>query len=131
MPTTAAVAEHVKAGSAPPAAAMALCRLDVPGLVLYSGTIAPGHHRRRDITLQEVFEAVGVHAAGSIDDVELAAVEDRRVRGAGAWGGQFTANTMSTTMEFLGLSPAVANDPATHPTRPPPPPRPARSAPAW
>jgi dihydroxy-acid dehydratase len=101
-----------------PAAAMALCRLDVPGLVLYSGTIAAGRHRGRDITLQEVFEAVGAHAAGSIDDAELAAVEASACPGAGACGGQFTANTMSTTMEFLGLSPAGVNDiPATHPDK--------------
>jgi dihydroxy-acid dehydratase len=98
-----------------PAAAMALCRLDIPGLVMYSGTIAAGRLHGRDITLQEVFEAVGAHAAGTIDDAELAAVEASACPGAGACGGQFTANTMSTTMEFLGLSPAGANDiPATH-----------------
>ncbi len=98
-----------------PAAAMALCRLDVPGLVMYSGTIAAGRLHGRDITLQEVFEAVGAHAAGTIDDAELAAVEASACPGAGACGGQFTANTMSTAMEFLGLSPAGANDiPATH-----------------
>ncbi|MBJ7593285.1 MAG: dihydroxy-acid dehydratase [Candidatus Dormibacteraeota bacterium] len=101
-----------------PAAAMALCRLDVPGLVLYSGTIAAGRLHGRDITLQEVFEAVGAHAAGRIDDAELAAVEATACPGAGACGGQFTANTMSTVMEFLGLSPAGANDiPATHPDK--------------
>jgi dihydroxy-acid dehydratase len=98
-----------------PAAAMALCRLDIPGLVIYSGTIAAGRLHGRDITLQEVFEAVGAHAAGSIDDAELAAVEASACPGAGACGGQFTANTMSTAMEFLGLSPAGVNDiPATH-----------------
>jgi dihydroxy-acid dehydratase len=98
-----------------PAAAMALCRLDIPGLVMYSGTIAAGRLHGRDITLQEVFEAVGAHAAGNIDDAELAAVEASACPGAGACGGQFTANTMSTAMEFLGLSPAGANDiPATH-----------------
>jgi dihydroxy-acid dehydratase len=97
-----------------PAAAMALCRLDIPGLVMYSGTIAAGRLHGRDITLQEVFEAVGAHAAGSIDDAELAAVEASACPGAGACGGQFTANTMSTAMEFLGLSPGGANDiPAT------------------
>ena len=89
-----------------PAAAMALCRLDIPGLVMYSGTIAAGRLHGRDITLQEVFEAVGAHAAGTIDDAELAAVEASACPGAGACGGQFTANTMSTAMEFLGLSPA-------------------------
>ncbi len=98
-----------------PAAAMALCRLDVPGLVVYSGTIAAGRLHGRDITLQEVFEAVGAHAAGTIDDDELAAVEASACPGAGACGGQFTANTMSTALEFLGLSPAGTNDiPATH-----------------
>ncbi len=98
-----------------PAAAMALLRMDVPGVILYSGTIAAGHHRGRDITLQEVFEVVGAHAAGRVDDAELRAVEEAACPGAGACGGQFTANTMSTAMEFLGLSPAGANDiPATH-----------------
>jgi dihydroxy-acid dehydratase len=98
-----------------PAAAMALLRLDLPGLILYSGTIAAGRYRGRDITLQEVFEAVGAHAAGRVDDAELRAVEAAACPGAGACGGQFTANTMSTAMEFLGLSPAGANDiPATH-----------------
>ncbi len=98
-----------------PAAAMALCRLDVPGLVMYSGTIAAGRLHGRDITVQEVFEAVGAHAAGSIDDAELAAVEAAACPGPGACGGQFTANTMSTAMEFLGLSPAGVNDiPAVH-----------------
>jgi dihydroxy-acid dehydratase len=98
-----------------PAAAMALCRLDVPGLVMYSGTIAAGHIHGRDITIQEVFEAVGAHAAGTIDDAELAAVEAAACPGRGACGGQFTANTMSTAMEFLGLSPSGTNDiPAVH-----------------
>ncbi|MBJ7608833.1 MAG: dihydroxy-acid dehydratase [Candidatus Dormibacteraeota bacterium] len=93
-----------------PAAAMALCRLDLPGLILYSGTIAAGRHGGRDITIQDVFEAVGAHAAGTIDDAELRAVEEAACPGAGACAGQFTANTMSTAMEFLGLSPAGAND---------------------
>jgi dihydroxy-acid dehydratase len=94
---------------------MALCRLDLPGLILYGGTIAAGRHRGRDITLQDVFEVVGAHAAGSADDAEVDAVEAAACPGAGACGGQFTANTMSTAMEFLGLSPAGANDiPATH-----------------
>jgi dihydroxy-acid dehydratase len=102
-----------------PAAAMALCRLDLPGLILYGGTIAAGRHRGRDITLQDVFEVVGAHAAGSADDAELEAVEAAACPGAGACGGQFTANTMSTAMEFLGLSPAGANDiPATHEQKP-------------
>ena len=93
-----------------PAAAMALARLDIPGLVLYSGTIAAGRHGGRDITLMEVFEAVGARAAGTIGDEELQAIEEAACPGAGACGGQFTANTMSTVMEFLGLSPAGANE---------------------
>jgi dihydroxy-acid dehydratase len=98
-----------------PAAAMALCRLDLPGVVLYSGTIAAGRHRGRDITLQEVFEVVGAHAAGRVDAAEVRAVEEAACPGAGACGGQFTANTMSTALEFLGLSPAGSNDiPALH-----------------
>jgi dihydroxy-acid dehydratase len=102
-----------------PAAAMALCRLDLPGLVLYGGTIAAGRHRGRDITLQDVFEVVGAHAAGNADDGEVEAVEAAACPGAGACGGQFTANTMSTAMEFLGLSPAGANDiPATDAHKP-------------
>jgi dihydroxy-acid dehydratase len=102
-----------------PAAAMALCRLDLPGLILYGGTIAAGRHRGRDITLQDVFEVVGAYAAGSADDAEVEAVEAAACPGAGACGGQFTANTMSTAMEFLGLSPAGANDiPATHEHKP-------------
>ena len=92
-----------------PAAAMALCRLDVPGLVLYNGTIAPGTFRGRDITIQEVFEAVGAYAAEKIDAEELHAVESAACPGAGACGGQFTANTMSTALEFLGLSPGGMN----------------------
>src|SRR5450432_3151695 len=101
-----------------PAAAMALCRLDIPGLVLYSGTIQPGRLRDRDLTVQDVFEAVGAYNAGRIDADELRAVEEHACPGAGACGGQFTANTMSTALEFLGLSPAGANAvPATHPDK--------------
>ena len=97
-----------------PAAAMALCRLDIPGLVLYSGTIQPGHLRGRDLTVQDVFEAVGAFNAGRIDADELRAVEESACPGPGACGGQFTANTMSCALEFLGLSPAGANEiPAT------------------
>jgi len=101
-----------------PAAAMALCRLDIPGLVLYSGTIAPGHLHGRDLTVQDVFEAVGAYNAGRIDAAELQAVEAAACPGAGACGGQFTANTMSCALEFLGLSPAGANEiPALHETK--------------
>ncbi|HET6847548.1 MAG TPA: dihydroxy-acid dehydratase [Gaiellales bacterium] len=92
-----------------PAAAMALCRLDVPGLVLYNGTIAPGTFRGKDITIQEVFEAVGAYAAEKIDAEELHEIESAACPGAGACGGQFTANTMSTALEFLGLSPGGMN----------------------
>ncbi len=92
-----------------PAGVMALCRLDVPGLVLYNGTIAPGTFRGRDITIQDVFEAVGAYAAGSIDATELHEVESAACPGAGACGGQFTANTMSTALDFLGISPAGLN----------------------
>jgi dihydroxy-acid dehydratase len=92
-----------------PAGAMALCRLDIPGLVLYSGSIAPGTFRGRDITIQDVFEAVGAYAAGKIDANELHEVESAACPGAGACGGQFTANTMSTALEFLGISPPGMN----------------------
>ena len=89
-----------------PAAAMAIARLNIPALALYSGSIAPGrHHDGRDLTIQDVFEAVGRHAAGTIDDDELAAIEINACPGAGACGAQYTANTMATVLEFLGLSP--------------------------
>jgi dihydroxy-acid dehydratase len=102
-----------------PAAAMALCRLDLPGLILFGGTIAAGRHAGRDLTVQDVFEVVGAYGAGRVDAAELDAVERAACPGAGACGGQFTANTMSAAMEFLGLSPAGANDiPATHPGKP-------------
>jgi dihydroxy-acid dehydratase len=88
-----------------PGAAMALARLDLPGLVLYGGSIAPGEVGGRAVTIQDVFEAVGAHAAGRLSDEELRALEDRACPGAGACGGQFTANTMATAIEFLGLAP--------------------------
>jgi dihydroxy-acid dehydratase len=93
-----------------PAAVMALVRLNLPGLALYSGTIGPGRHRGHDITLQDVFEAVGAVSAGKMAVAELREVEEHACPGAGACGGQFTANTMSTAIEFLGISPAGAND---------------------
>src|SRR2546425_8523077 len=93
-----------------PAAVMALVRINIPGLALYSGTIAAGRHRGRDITLMDVFEAVGAVAAGKMGADELREVEESACPGAGACGGQFTANTMSTAIEFLGISPAGAND---------------------
>jgi dihydroxy-acid dehydratase len=88
-----------------PGAAMALARLDVPGVLLYGGSILPGHYKGREVTIQEVFEAVGAHAAGTIDDDELRAIEEVASPGVGACGGQFTANTMATAFEVLGLSP--------------------------
>jgi len=101
-----------------PAAAMALARLDVPGLVLYNGSIAPGRFRGRDVTIQDVFEAVGAAAAGSMSNAEVHELENVACPGAGACGGQFTANTMATVLEFLGISPAGLNDvPATDPAK--------------
>ncbi len=101
-----------------PAAVMALARLNIPGLALYSGTIGPGRHRGHDITLQDVFEAVGAVAAGKMTRTELHEIEASACPGAGACGGQFTANTMSTALEFLGISPAGANDvPAMDPRK--------------
>ena len=92
-----------------PGGAMALVRLNIPGLVLYGGSIAPGQWEGRDVTIQDVFEAVGSHAAGKITDEQLCALEDAACPGPGACGGQFTANTMSTVCELLGVSPMEAN----------------------
>ena len=92
-----------------PAAAMALARMDLPGLVLYGGTIAAGSYRGKDVTIQDVFEAVGANAAGKITDKELHDLENVACPGAGACGGQYTANTMSTVMEMIGLSPMGFN----------------------
>jgi dihydroxy-acid dehydratase len=88
-----------------PAAAMALLRLNTPGVVLYGGSIMPGHYQGRDLTVQDVFEAVGANAAGRITDQELLDIENLACPGAGACGGQFTANTMATVMEMIGLAP--------------------------
>src|SRR5450432_1841162 len=88
-----------------PGAAMALLRLNVPSVVLYGGSILPGRYQGRDITIQDVFEAVGANAAGKITDGELLEIENHACPGAGACGGQFTANTMATVMELIGLSP--------------------------
>ncbi|MGZ8484558.1 MAG: dihydroxy-acid dehydratase [Candidatus Binatia bacterium] len=97
-----------------PGVVMALARLDIPGLALYGGSIAPGHLGDKDLTIQDVFEAVGAYASKRIDAEELLAVENAACPGAGACGGQFTANTMSTVMEFLGISPMGSNGiPAT------------------
>src|SRR5579863_3630856 len=92
-----------------PAAAMALARMNLPGMVLYGGTIAPGNFRGKDVTIQDVFEAVGANAAGKITDKDLRDLEDVACPGAGACGGQYTANTMSTVMEMIGLSPMGFN----------------------
>lgn len=110
-----------------PAAAMAAARLDIPTVILYGGTIMPGRCKsknadgtssERALTVQDVFEAVGAHAAGKIDDAELGEIERKACPGAGACGGQFTANTMAMVLTFLGLSPLGENDiPATHPDK--------------
>jgi len=101
-----------------PAAAMALARLDLPGLILYGGTIAAGSYRGKDVTIQDVFEAIGANAAGKISDADLQELEDVACPGAGACGGQYTANTMSTVMEMIGLSPMGFNSiPAIDPKK--------------
>lgn len=119
-----------------PAAAMAAARLDIPTVILYGGTIMPGHcpsksgkgqardarqgeEEGRALTVQDVFEAVGAHSAGRIDDAELHRIESHACPGAGACGGQFTANTMAMVLTFLGLSPLQLNDiPAIHADKP-------------
>jgi len=93
-----------------PAAGMALARMNIPGVVLYGGSIMPGNHRGKDLSVQDVFEAVGACAAGIIDEAELKEIEKAACPGAGACGGQFTANSMAMAMTFLGLSPMGAND---------------------
>ena len=92
-----------------PAAVMAVARLDLPAIVLYNGTIAPGRFRGRDVTIQDVFEAVGAYAAGTMSAEDVHALEDVACPAAGACGGQYTANTMSTALDFLGISPAGLN----------------------
>ncbi|HUF40510.1 MAG TPA: dihydroxy-acid dehydratase [Verrucomicrobiae bacterium] len=97
-----------------PGVVMALARLDIPGLALYGGSIAPGHLGDKDLTIQDVFEAVGAYASKRISAEQFLAVENAACPGAGACGGQFTANTMSTVLEFLGISPMGSNGiPAT------------------
>lgn len=101
-----------------PAAAMALARMNLPGVVLYGGSIDHGTLDGQAITIQEVFEAVGAHGAGKIGCEQLARVESQACPGAGACGGQFTANTMAMVLTSLGLSPMGLNDiPATHPAK--------------
>lgn len=94
-----------------PAAAMALARMDIPGVIFYGGTIMPGKCDGKDVSIQDVFEAVGAHAMGNISDQELDSVERAACPGAGACGGQFTANTMAMALAFLGLAPIGAGDP--------------------
>ncbi|MCY4086455.1 MAG: dihydroxy-acid dehydratase [Actinomycetia bacterium] len=89
-----------------PAGAMALARLDIPGLVFYNGSIAPGRFEGRDVTIQDVFEGVGAHAVGAMSASKLHELESVACPGAGACGGQFTANTMATALDFLGISPS-------------------------
>ena len=102
-----------------PAAVMALARLDVPGLVLYNGSIAPGRFRGRDVTIQDVFEAVGAAAAGTMSLEDVHELEGVACPGAGACGGQFTANTMALVVDFLGIGPVgLTGIPATDPAKP-------------
>ncbi|HVM35409.1 MAG TPA: dihydroxy-acid dehydratase [Actinomycetota bacterium] len=102
-----------------PAAVMALCRMNLPGLVFYNGSIAPGRWRGRDVTIQDVFEAVGRHNAGTLSDEDLHALEGVACPGAGACGGQFTANTMAMVVDFLGIGPAdLGGIPATDAAKP-------------
>ena len=101
-----------------PGTAMAVTRLNLPAVVLYGGSIRPGRWRGKDVTVQDVFEAVGAHAAGRMSSQELAELENRACPGAGACGGQFTANTMSCVLTALGLSPVGLNDvPAVDPRK--------------
>ncbi len=101
-----------------PGAAMALARLNVPGIVLYGGSIAPGKFKGRDVTIMDVFEAVGANAAGRMSDEDFKLMENVACPGAGACGGQFTANTMALAMEFIGLSPmGTASVGATDPRK--------------
>ncbi|HEY7966245.1 MAG TPA: dihydroxy-acid dehydratase [Solirubrobacteraceae bacterium] len=102
-----------------PGTVMALARLDVPAVMLYGGSIPAGRYKGRDVTIQDVFEAVGAHAAGRMSDEELAELEGVASPGAGACGGQFTANTMAMAYEMLGISPMGDSlMPAQEPTKP-------------
>jgi dihydroxy-acid dehydratase len=101
-----------------PAAAMALSRLNIPSLILYSGSIMPGEYNGRKLTVQDAYEAIGAYNAGRIDREELRGIENYACPGAGACGGQFTANTMSTAFEILGISPMGFNGiPAVDPKK--------------
>jgi len=101
-----------------PGIIMALCRLDIPGMMFYGGSIAPGKLNGVDITIQNVFEGIGSYAAGRIDEAGLEALEANACPGAGACGGQFTANTMAMSGEILGISPIeLSGVPATDPNK--------------
>src|SRR5881296_3339218 len=89
-----------------PGTVMALARMDIPGLMVYGGSIMPGRFQGKDVTIGDVYEAIGKHAVGKMDDKELTELETLACPGAGACGGQFTANTMATAFEALGISPA-------------------------
>src|SRR6201987_6102981 len=98
-----------------PAGVMALARLNIPGLVLYGGSIAPGQYNGHAITVQDVYEAIGMHASGKMTDAQLKSLESAACPGAGACGGQFTANTMALVAEFLGIAPmGLSGVPATN-----------------
>jgi dihydroxy-acid dehydratase len=98
-----------------PGGVMALARLNIPGLILYGGSIAPGQFEGHSVTIQDVFEAVGAHARGKITDAQLKDLECSACPGAGACGGQFTANTMALVCEFLGIAPmGISSVPATN-----------------
>ena len=102
-----------------PATVMALVRLDLPSLMIYGGSIQPGRFGDQDVTIQDVFEAVGAHSAGKMKLDDLKRLEDVACPGVGACGGQFTANTMATATEILGISPMGSNSiPATDPKKP-------------
>ena len=101
-----------------PGTVMALARLDIPSLMIYGGSIAPGQYENHDVTIQDVFEAVGKHAAGTMTEQQLCALEDVACPNAGSCGGQFTANTMSTAFAIMGISPMGTNEiPAMEPKK--------------
>jgi dihydroxy-acid dehydratase len=101
-----------------PGTTMAVARLGVPSLVLYGGSIAPGRFENHDVTVQDVYEGIGAHAAGKMTDAQLKDLEDHACPGAGACGGQFTANTMATAIEFLGIAPMGSGSvPAVDPAK--------------
>jgi dihydroxy-acid dehydratase len=100
-----------------PAGAMALLRLNVPGVVVYGGSIAPGRFHNRDVTIQDVYEAIGARAVGKMSEGDFKEMEDHACPGAGACGGQYTANTMALALQFLGLSPMGSADPPANDPR--------------